>query len=426
MSQVMRDVRHDWVYRFDSADAKHCAISYAHMCTLEHFIHRGEAVIAAAFQCSGAGAEGGDSQHLRFATSRDGGEHWTDAKCVMWGLNALWSPILHYHADADAVNGGGKLCLFYTESRKARSPGGDVKCIRSTDAGETWSPDVQTVYTHEADGGVPKVLANKLVVVRDDAEPSGEGGAEEWLLPFWREPVDSWIEYGHYHPLQENPQGREPRPPAAPQSLATPPESREGSAGVLASRDAGASWEARGHVRDRATWLIENTLCDVVVRHPGGGGGDDDSATAATSSSLVMLFRTGTGRAYRCDSSDRGRSWTRATPTTLPNPNSKVGMTSTPICPRPRTGGAVPGVKAVATRLILAYNPSETRRAPLHLATSDDGGDTWTDVAVVESDPEGNFAYPTPIAIREKGGSVEVKVGYSVWGQGIRMATIRL
>ena len=31
-------------------------------------------------------------------------------------------------------------------------------------------------------GGVPKVLANKLIVTSEN----------EWMLPFWREPVDSW------------------------------------------------------------------------------------------------------------------------------------------------------------------------------------------------------------------------------------------
>jgi hypothetical protein len=38
-----------------------------------------------------------------------------------------------------------------------------------------------------------------------------------------------------------------------------------------------------------------------------------------------------------------------------------------------------------ATRLVLAYNPSEARRAPLHLAVSDDGGATWADAAVLEA-----------------------------------------
>ena len=386
-------VRQDWVYRFDSDDARRCGISYAHMCNLEAFTYRGEAVVAAAFQCSGAGAEGGDSQHLRFATSRDAGATWSDARCVMWGLNALWSPILHYDASA------GVLHLFYSESRKARSPGGDVKCLTSVDAGETWSDVVRTVYTHEADGGVPKVLANKLIVVDD-----------EWILPFWREPVDSWIEYQHYHPLQENEQGREPRPDIAPLGLASPPESREGSAGVLISRDRGVTWEAHGRVRDDATWLIENTLCEI-----------------AQDKSLVMLFRTGTGRVYRSISTDRGKNWTSATPTSLPNPNSKVGMTCVHVPgTEKRSDADTSPSKETTTKLIVAYNASQRHRAPLHLATSEDGGDTWTDAAVLEADPMGNFAYPTPIAVDADGGGVDVMVGYSVWGQGIRVATVRM
>lgn len=59
-----------------------------------------------------------------------------------------------------------KLILFYSESHKAYSPGGDIKYITSADAGETWAPPV-TIYTHEADGECPKLAANKPVVDRD-------------------------------------------------------------------------------------------------------------------------------------------------------------------------------------------------------------------------------------------------------------------
>jgi hypothetical protein len=114
----------------------------------------------------------------------------------MWGMAALWSPILHYETAAQ------RLFLFYCESRKVRtpargkvytgqgdstsrnshhtvhqvaSPGGDIKLITTDDLGVTWSAPV-TLLTHEHDGGVPKVLANKLCIV-----PST--GA--WVLPFW-------------------------------------------------------------------------------------------------------------------------------------------------------------------------------------------------------------------------------------------------
>jgi hypothetical protein len=81
----------------------------------------------------------------------------------MYGMQAVWSPILHFHAAT------GDLFLFYSESRKVASPGGDIKVVQSADAGATWSAP-RTLLTHEhdggrGDGGVPKVLANKLCVL---------------------------------------------------------------------------------------------------------------------------------------------------------------------------------------------------------------------------------------------------------------------
>ncbi len=44
--------------------------------------------------------------------------------------------------------------------------------------------------------------------------------------------------------------------------------------------------------------------------------------------------------------------------------------------------------------LLTAYNDSPTRRTPLALATSTNGGKAWTRVAVVEDAPDGSFHYP--------------------------------
>lgn len=60
-------------------------------------------------------------------------------------------------------------------THQVASPGGDIKLITTDDMGASWSVP-STLLTHEADGGVPKVLANKLCIV-----PST--GA--WVLPFW-------------------------------------------------------------------------------------------------------------------------------------------------------------------------------------------------------------------------------------------------
>ena len=156
-----------------------------------------------------------------------------------------------------------------------------------------------------------------------------------------REPPDSWEEYAHYHPLAES-----PKPPRPPPPVGAPAESRQGGAGVLVSYDSGRSWEARGHVRLASTWLIENTVQHV-----------------AETDDILMLFRTGSGAVFASRSSDDGRSWSQAAATSLPNPNSKLGMTTCSWHPA-----------AAAPCLAVAYNHSTKCRAPLHLALSYDHG----------------------------------------------------
>jgi hypothetical protein len=117
-------------------------LSYAHMATVE-LLPGG--VVAAAWQASAAGREGAPGQHLRFATSRDAGRTFGPSRCPMHGLGALWAPVLHYDGGAAAsavdlhISAGAaakaeaRLLLFYAESRKVLSPGGDIKCISSAD-----------------------------------------------------------------------------------------------------------------------------------------------------------------------------------------------------------------------------------------------------------------------------------------------------
>ena len=44
--------------------------------------------------------------------------------------------------------------------------------------------------------------------------------------------------------------------------------------------------------------------------------------------------------------------------------------------------------------LVAAFNDSPSKRTPLRLATSTDGGRTWIRNALIEDDPEGSFHYP--------------------------------
>lgn len=91
----------------------------------------------------------------------------------------------------------GRLLLFYCESRKSLSPGGDIKYITSPDLGDSWLPPV-TIYTHEAEEEVPKVCSGRLLVAQDGA----------WYLPVHREPAESWHTFTGkgFHPLSEAPE----------------------------------------------------------------------------------------------------------------------------------------------------------------------------------------------------------------------------
>ena len=44
--------------------------------------------------------------------------------------------------------------------------------------------------------------------------------------------------------------------------------------------------------------------------------------------------------------------------------------------------------------LVAAFNDSPDKRTPLRLATSTNGGVTWTRQALIEDDPTGSFHYP--------------------------------
>mmetsp|Transcript_12234 Transcript_12234/g.38752 ORF Transcript_12234/g.38752 Transcript_12234/m.38752 type:complete len:90 (-) Transcript_12234:49-318(-) len=83
---------------------------------------------------------------------------------------------------------------------------------------------------------------------------------------------------------------------------------------------------------------------------------------------------------------------------------------------------AVPsGVEGAPPILVVAYNHSTQHRAPLDIATCKDGrGERWERAAAVETDAAGHFSYPT-VMEWEPG---VLKVAYSVWGEGLRLATL--
>jgi len=148
-------------------------------------------------------------------------------------------------------------------------PGGDIKLTSLVEGNAGgWRPP-RTIYAQAADGGVPKVTANKLIVL----------STHEWVLPIWSE-----LHATGNCDFQEG---------------------ATGAASVLVSTNDGASWENRGHITSEATWLIENTVVELK------------------NGQLKMFFRTLKNYIYEATSKDKGYSWSEPLPTKLLNPDSK-------------------------------------------------------------------------------------------------------
>ncbi|KAI3428719.1 hypothetical protein D9Q98_007543 [Chlorella vulgaris] len=362
----LAELKTTWVLQYASSEIKYA--SGSSMAVIKKAANGSATpLLALAFQSSTEAHEGSKSQHLRFTTSKDGGETWADSKCVMWGPAPLWNPILHYDA------GSSRLLLFYCESRKSLSPGGDIKYITSSDLGDTWAPPV-TIYTHEEEGDVPKVCSGKLLVAADGS----------WYLPVHHEPAESWQTFAgsSFHPLSEAPekQAQLAAPPgASAQSMTT-------AAAVLISRDAGATWKASGDIEDARTWLV-----NPVIEEGSKG-------------QLIMMFRSATGKTYLSTSGDRGVTWSRPTTNSLPNPNSPFATVT------------------IDGQVLCAFNNSQTKRAPLALALSVNDCKSWEPLAMVEEDATGNFTSPSIVEWADD----TIKVVYTVWGTGLRLATVKL
>lgn len=363
-STQLAQIKYSWIVRLSESP-----LTYASHASLESFEHAGNKVLAVAYHAAtDASHEGARSQHLRFALSRDGGESWAPSTVVAFGGMPVWNPVLFFDKETS------RLFLFYSESRKSFSPGGDVKFVTSSNAGQTWSPPT-TIYAHEVDGEVPKVTANRPVKASDGS----------WYLPVHSEPADAYRTFNAktFHPLKEA--GSELPRVSVPAAAAA--QGSATCATLLVSADKGLTWKkAGGEVTDAKTWLI------------------DPAVEEGSKKQLILLFRTATGRVYISSSSDRGASWSRPTYTSLPNPNSRVATLT------------------IDGQILVVYNSSASTRAPLSLALSVDDGRSWEPLATLEEDPKGNFSSPSIAEWSED----TVQVAYSVWGEGLKLATVKL
>jgi predicted neuraminidase len=94
---------------------------------------------------------------------------------------------------------------------------------------------------------------------------------------------------------------------------------------------------------------------------------------------MLMRSTERIGRIVASSSSDGGRTWTPAHATNLPNPNAGVDV-----------------ARIDDGRLVLVYNHLPEGRHAIHLATSDDDGETWGPPHLLEEGP-GEYSYPAVI-----------------------------
>ena len=137
------------------------------------------------------------------------------------------------------------------------------------------------------------------------------------------------------------------------------------------SEDGGTSWTRTGYLElagDGKTRLIQPSVWE-----------DGDGVHA--------LLRSDSGRIWRADSSDLGRSWGPAYPSEMPNNNSGIDC-----------------VSLADGRLVLVCNPVGSRsggRTPLSLFVSESGGAEWKRELDLARGP-GEYSYPAVISVRDR------------------------
>jgi predicted neuraminidase len=102
------------------------------------------------------------------------------------------------------------------------------------------------------------------------------------------------------------------------------------------------------------------------------------------------LLRTGSGKVWRTNSADDGRTWSEYTVTDLPNNNSGLDA-----------------LRLEDGRVVLIYNPVGKNwgaRTPLDIAISSDNGQTWKTIAHLEDDPDPDSEYSYPAIVATKQG----------------------
>lgn len=125
---------------------------------------------------------------------------------------------------------------------------------------------------------------------------------------------------------------------------------------------------------DGATWQQSKTLIDIADSK---AGAQEPGVVELKDGSVMMWIRTDKGKIYRCDSKDKGETWSTPAPMALDSPLSPQSIKRIP-----NTGD-----------LLLIWNNSPNKRFPLTAAISKDDGATWQNIRNLDEDPAHTYAY---------------------------------
>lgn len=310
------------------------------------------------------GHEGDPMQRLMYTVSRDTGATWSVPKPVIpdeMRTKLRMSPKSEWNPALARVSGAHQLNLFFSRSVNCREgngvvshyvPGGDV--VLMTARFDTASGDLEwnapRVLKRQRDTSLPTVTSNPpAILLHRDTEAMRRRAT--FVLPIWEEKPSSSATCNTTNPLT---------------GLEMP-----GVAGVLrhstllkraltTSLEVPASgWSKTGMLMNNYTTLTDGAIATLDV-HNGH---------------LVQLFRTLVGRAFISVSRDFGKTWSRARPTELMMPHTKLHVITL-------SNGV----------LVVAYNPAvsadarKTRagamlRNSILVAASADGGMNWAVLA---------------------------------------------
>lgn len=243
---------------------------------------------------------------------------------------AAWNPVLF------RLNDGG-IVLYYKIGAEIQK--WHTEYVTSHDEGETWSAPKELV---SGDVGGRGPVKNKPIYLSDNRTILAPASLEG----------DSWNSF------------------------------------VDISMDNGDSWEMSELVPLRRINPNERRIRDkAYCRYFCFGRGVIQPTLWEDDMGVVnMLLRSTSSRIFRSESRDRGRTWSLAYDTGLPNNNSGIDLAKLP-----------------DGTLVLAYNPRENipgmtigARTPLMLSYSDDNGESWSELCMLE-DEDGAFAYPSII-----------------------------